>query len=392
MNKLRLSLDNEALNQTANKKLPVNSGNLTELVRRGEEGDRIADLLVAERGKAKLVEKQRLDQWDPQRNNEPHAISPSCIGSPGTTSSQQGNSTALAPTKRSPPQLPHSTKVVIDVIQANLDSEARTLDSDQPNRTDKQWRQHYGENTGGANNQTASNKRKYTEGIRVPSDNAKKRADIEDESMESDRLQVQVNKNVIKNRIASEEKLDCPIFKRYLNHPDEFGEAPCEGGRFEEMSRLRSNHLHQTRQQGHNGMTKFFKRCPTCTEHILDEPTKKRHGKGKCGKRNQCRQSKNSNGDVRVGPWVRLYLTFFPDAERVPMPYSGVDGWLSQGETERYRAQLQDILPSQTPEPASSFLGNGEAPQPVSLKTIYAAFITLSIQTRIFPTCYHPIM
>ncbi|KAH8728445.1 hypothetical protein GQ44DRAFT_609601 [Phaeosphaeriaceae sp. PMI808] len=96
-----LAIDIDSNYHPANENLPTDSEDLTELVRRGEEDDRIADLPAAERAGAESAEKQRRDQWDAQRNNQRHATSPSNTGTPVTTSSQQGNSTAPDVTKRS---------------------------------------------------------------------------------------------------------------------------------------------------------------------------------------------------------------------------------------------------------------------------------------------------
>ncbi|CAO2655131.1 Nn.00g101950.m01.CDS01 [Neocucurbitaria sp. VM-36] len=142
----------------------------------------------------------------------------------------------------------------------------------------------------------------------------------------------------------------CPIHLHHLLNGTLSDRHACHGFWTTQMAHLRGHHLVPNRGGGHGGFILFLKVCGHCQEHVLDKDLWKRHEKHHCEWRPRMRRSKKAGDsdegeDVLVGAWVRLYLTLYPTAQKVPNPYRGQTGWLPQDQTDRYRQQVQAILP-----------------------------------------------
>ncbi|KAF1829410.1 hypothetical protein BDW02DRAFT_583714 [Decorospora gaudefroyi] len=109
-------------------------------------------------------------------------------------------------------------------------------------------------------------------------------------------------------------RITCPLYKFSIKHG---GQRPCNGCTATSVAQVR-HHCHRTK---HPNFARYAKQCLRCYTDFIDEQAYRAHASRRCARRDQLR------GDVVV-VWVRLYLTYFPFAVKVPNPHDGDDSWL----------------------------------------------------------------
>ncbi|KAF2123534.1 hypothetical protein P153DRAFT_161831 [Dothidotthia symphoricarpi CBS 119687] len=118
--------------------------------------------------------------------------------------------------------------------------------------------------------------------------------------------------------------VDCPIYKHNSMHGTPLSCRGCSNNR---MSQIR-NHVNRST---HSGFPRFLKQCGRCREDFIDRQLFNSHRDA-----NRCEYVRQIRGNIEI-PWARLYLTIFPNAPQVPLPYTGEFGWLPEDVTAQCR-------------------------------------------------------
>ncbi|KAF2825193.1 hypothetical protein CC86DRAFT_39948 [Ophiobolus disseminans] len=139
--------------------------------------------------------------------------------------------------------------------------------------------------------------------------------------------------------------VDCPVYKHHLMHETE---SPCQGCSKSVMSQIRS-HLNPDRAGTHRGFPSFVRQCSRCKQDFVEEHVYDTHVEEGCVPQPQIRS------DI-VLSWARQYLALYPNAFRIPLPWTDDVGWLSEEEVSRCFAP-----PTNSPAP-SSFLEERQSP------------------------------
>jgi hypothetical protein len=115
-----------------------------------------------------------------------------------------------------------------------------------------------------------------------------------------------------KSTTAKVDDISCPPYKFYVMHG---GTGPCFGCSASSIAQVRTH----CRRTQHHGFPLFAQVCRRCSTDFIDEQSYNRHTSRHCDRQTQLR------GDV-ITLWVRLYLTFYPFAVKVPSPCKSTHG------------------------------------------------------------------
>jgi hypothetical protein len=109
---------------------------------------------------------------------------------------------------------------------------------------------------------------------------------------------------------AKANDISCPPYKFYVKHG---GARPCLGCSANSLAQVRTH----CRRTQHHGVLLFVQMCRRCSTDFIDEQSYNRHTSEDCN--HQTQGLPQSRGDVII-LWIRLYLTFYPSAVKVPSP------------------------------------------------------------------------
>jgi hypothetical protein len=129
--------------------------------------------------------------------------------------------------------------------------------------------------------------------------------------------------------------VDCPVYKHHIMHRSD---PPCQGCHVEVMSQVRS-HLDPNRSRTHRNFPEFVKHCSRCEHDFITELAYDTHKEEGCGPEPQIRN------DI-VLSWARMYLALYPNAHRIPVPWTNETGWLTDSEEHRCRAPFVNTVTS----------------------------------------------
>jgi hypothetical protein len=147
-------------------------------------------------------------------------------------------------------------------------------------------------------------------------------------------------------------RVGCPVHKHHVMRGTD---PPCRGCSVGVMSQLRS-HLNPSRASTHRGFPAFVAHCSCCEQDFVQEHVYHAHLENRCEPQSQIRN------DI-VLCWGRLYLALYPNARRIPSPWTNEDGWLPDSEWRRCHAPVTNSSAS------SSFLERHQSRDSFQLQT-----------------------
>jgi hypothetical protein len=142
--------------------------------------------------------------------------------------------------------------------------------------------------------------------------------------------------------------VDCPVYKHHIMHDTT---PPCQGCSASTMSQVRS-HLSRNYAQTHRVFPTYIRQCYRCKQDFVERESYNTHRIA-----NDCVLQPQSRGDLTI-PWSRQYLALYPDAMRIPLPWSNMMGWLPESIWEL-------CLSLQTPSMSSSQFSKARCSPPL---------------------------
>ncbi|KAJ4376413.1 hypothetical protein N0V83_001696 [Neocucurbitaria cava] len=144
-----------------------------------------------------------------------------------------------------------------------------------------------------------------------------------------------------KSKRAGSRAVDCPEYKHHIMH----GTHPpsCGGCSEVVMSQVRS-HL---KRVDHRDFPSGVWQCPRCKKDFVDQSIYDLHHRD-----DTCRHQPQIRKDIEL-PWARLYLSRYPTATRIPIPYCDQNGWLPDSILAQCRLSLANS--------SASFLGQHDS-------------------------------